>query len=157
MSVFASRIAAAWALVDQEFADDWWFAPMREVVNAEAEADPERQAGEVRATILQPGTMLGSSPSLQGMHTRASATPTIHFMRRGLLSDVRKFDRFFLRSSPHYPETGTKAYEVGDGPFPVGFGRMRAVAVEIVLPPDAVEAVMQIEQPAEYAVIEIEE
>ena len=66
------------------------------------------------------------------MHERASAEPTLSFMARGLLTDVRRFDRFTLTSSRHNPDrTGTHTYEVGDGPWPTGFGRYQATLVEI--------------------------
>lgn len=157
MSAFASRVAAANSLVDQEFGDDFWYQPMQETINAGAEIDSAREAGQVRVVVLQPGAILGAGVSLNAMHTRSAATPTLYFMRRGLLTDVRRFDRFYLRSTPANPETGTKAYEVGDPPIPIGFGRMRSVAVEIFMPPDAVEAVLTIESPATVAILTVEE
>src|SRR5580765_3671109 len=103
MSSFAARIAAANALIDAEYADVFWFRPMQEVVNAEPETDPTRRAGEVSAIILQPGIVMGSSHSLNAMHERSTSEPTLYFMARGLLSDVRRFDQLSLRSAPHNP------------------------------------------------------
>jgi hypothetical protein len=132
MSTFGNRIAAANAQIDSEFGDTFAYAPMREVVNAEPETDSTRAAGNVHAILLQPGVGLGSGWGLNAMHSRASSEPTIYYMARNLLTDVRRFDRFTLISARHNPDyTGLRTYEVGDGPTPVGFGRYKAVLVEI--------------------------
>ena len=132
MSVFGARIAAAYAKLDEEFTDAFDYVPMREVVNALPEPDPERVGGSCRAILLQPGAMLGSGHSLNAMHVRASSEPKLSFMARGLLTSVQRFDRFTLIGSRHNPDrTGTRTYEVGDGPTPVGFGRYEAKLVEI--------------------------
>ena len=144
MSIFGHRIAAANAQIDREFADLLDFYPMREVVNAEPASDTDRPGGQCRAILLQPGTTLGSGWSLNAMHDRAASEPRLYFMARDLLTDVRRFDRFVLIAARHNPDyTGTKVYEVGDGPTPIGFGRYRATLVEIagegvpIAPPDA--------------------
>lgn len=135
MSVFATRIRHANQLIDNEYADTFDYIPMREVVNAPPEQDMSRAAGTARAILLQPGMTLGSGWSLAAMHERASSEPTLFYMARGRLIDVRRFDRFILRSSPHNPEgVGTKNYEVGDAPKPVGFGRFLALLVELSEP-----------------------
>jgi hypothetical protein len=132
MSSFGRRIVAANAQIDAEFADLMDYVPMREVVNANPEPDPERGGGAVRAVLLAPGVGLGSGWSLNAMHERAAAEPTLYYMARGLLADVRRFDRFTLTGSRHNPDVvGTHVYEVGDGPLPIGFGRMRVGLVEI--------------------------
>lgn len=145
MSTFGARIVAANAQIDAEFADALAYTPMREVVNAEPQPDATRSAGTARAILLQPGAMLGAGWSLNAMHDRAASEPMLFFMARGVLADVRRFDRFTLSSSRHNPDlTGTKTYEVGDGPIPIGFGRYRATLVEIsgvgvqTPPPEAV-------------------
>ena len=144
MSSFGARVAIANAHIDAEFADSFEFTPMREVVNASPEPDPLRTASPCRAILLQPGVALGSGWGLTAMHERASSEPTLYFMARGALTDVRRFDRFTLTSSRHNPDyTGTRVYEVGDGPQPVGFGRYRATLVEISgieVPPVSPEA-----------------
>ena len=135
VSIFGHRIAAANAQIDREYADLLDYYPMREVVNASPEPDNDRPMGRVRAILLQPGSMLGSGWSLNAMHDRAASEPRLYFMARDLLTDVRRFDRFALASARHNPDyTGTKVYEVGDGPFPIGFGRFRATLVEIAGP-----------------------
>ena len=135
VSIFGHRIAAANAQIDREYADLLDYYPMREVVNASPEPDDDRPAGKVRAILLQPGSMLGSGWSLNAMHDRAASEPKLYFMARDLLTDVRRFDRFALASARHNPDyAGTKVYEVGDGPFPIGFGRFRATLVEIAGP-----------------------
>lgn len=132
MSVFGTRIVAAYQMLDNEFADSFAYKPMREVVNAMPEPDPTRAAGACKGILAQPGAKLGQGWSGNAMHERASSEPTLSFMARGLLSDVRRFDRFTLTSSRHNPDrTGTRVYEVGDGPWPTGFGRYRATLVEI--------------------------
>jgi hypothetical protein len=132
MSVFGARIVGAYQMLDAEFADGFNYTPMREVVNALPEPDPEREGGSIKAILLQPGAALGSGHSLNAMHKRASSEPKLSFMARGLLTDVRRFDRFTLTGSRHNPDrTGTRTYEVGDGPTPVGFGRYEATLVEI--------------------------
>jgi hypothetical protein len=101
-------------------------------VNAPAVIDLTRAAGRVRAILLQPGTVLGSGWGLAAMHERSTSEPSLWFMARGLLTNVRRFDRFVLRSGANNPDlTGTHNYEVGDGPRPVGFGRYLATLVEI--------------------------
>lgn len=144
MSSFGSRVAIANQHIDNEFADAFEFIPMREVVNAMPGPDPTRTGGQVRAILLQPGAGLGSGWSLNAMHERASSEPLLFFMARGALADVRRFDRFTLLSSRHNPDaTGTRTYEVGDGPQPIGFGRYKATLVEISgidVPPVSPEA-----------------
>lgn len=133
MSTFGGRVAYANKLIDAEFADGFDFLPMREVVNALPEPDPDRQGGRVRAILLQPGKVLGSGWGLNAMHERSTSEPTLFYMARGKLTDVRRFDRFLLHDKNHNPDiaTGTKCYEVGDGPRPVGYGRYLATLVEI--------------------------
>lgn len=144
MSRFGNRIAFANAVLDREMTDPMDYAPMREVVNASPEPDPDRAAGPCRAILLQPGAALGSGWSGNTMHQRVSSEPTLWWMARGILADVRRFDRFTLTGSRHNPDmTGTHVYEVADGPMPYGFGRYSAKLQEIVgpdvtpAPPDA--------------------
>lgn len=135
MSLFGSRVAFANAAIDREMTDPMEYTPMREVVNAIPEPDPDRVGGPCRAILLQPGGALGSGWGLNAMHERASSEPKMWWMARGILADVRRFDRFTLTGSRHNPDlTGTHVYEIADGPLPYGFGRYYAKAVEIVGP-----------------------
>ena len=104
MSKFGQRIAVVNQLADDEFADNFTFVPMREVVNASPEPDPTRASGQVRVIILKPGAVLGKSWGLATMHERSSAEITVYFMARGLLTDVRKFDRFYLAGPYSNPD-----------------------------------------------------
>jgi len=132
MSSFGTRIVAAYVALDAEFADSFDYLPMREVVNAMPEPDPDRTGGTCKGILASPGVKLGAGWSGNAMHERASSEPTLSFMARGLLTDVRRFDRFTLTSGRHNPDyTGTHVFEVGDGPWPTGFGRYRATLVEI--------------------------
>jgi hypothetical protein len=156
MSVFGTRIALANKLIDDEFAQLFWYQPMQEVINADPIIDVSRQAGECRVIILQPGIVLGNSWGLNQMHERSTSECTLYYMARGILLDVQRFDRFTLRGSAHNPDvaTGTRTYEVGDGPRPIGFGRYRGVCVEI---PPQIEAVnVEIEFMPEATFAEIE-
>ena len=133
MSVFGARIAAAYQMLDNEFADSFSYKPMREVINAMPEPDPSRTAGcSARPSCCSRGPSWAPAGALDAMHERASVEPTLSFMARGLLTNVRRFDRFTLTSSRHNPDrTGTRTYEVGDGPWPTGFGRYQVTLVEI--------------------------
>lgn len=129
-------------IVDNEMADNYTFVPMQEVVNSMPVPDTTRQGGTVRVIILKPGVVLGKSWGLTSMHERSSADITMYFMARGLLTDVRRFDRFVL-AGPYSNPDGPACYEVADGPRPIGFGRHRAIMIELppgletALPPQA--------------------
>jgi len=134
MSRFGSRVEHVNRLMDQEFGDLFDYEPMVEVVNASPEPEKAgvRVGGVVRAILLQPGQEPGSGWSLNAMHERTTSEPCLYFMARGLLTDVRRFDRFTLRTKAHNPDrTGTRTYEVANGPKPVGFGRYEATLTEI--------------------------
>jgi hypothetical protein len=149
MSVFGGRIAIANKLVDDEFAQQFFFMPMVEVVNADPVPDTTRTSGACRVIPLIPGISLGQGWSLNAMHERATDEPKIYYMARDLLTDVRKFDRFIMQGSLHNADiaTGTRAFEVADGPTPIGFGRYQARMVEIVTPVEAEPVMLEDEIP----------
>jgi hypothetical protein len=145
MSFFGQYMDIANQIVDAEFEDVFAYQPMREVINAEPAPDASRSAGLVTAILLQPGMTLGSSHSLHAMHERATSQPTLWFMARGLLVDVRRFDRFALTDASTNPDLVPRRYEIADGPKPYGFGRYSASLVEI--PPTDDGPVVDIDPP----------
>lgn len=139
MSIFGTRIIQANYLIDQEFGDIFLYKPMKEVVNGPPELDDSRPGGNVRVIILQPGMILGRQLGLNSMHQRSSSSPTLFYMARGLLTQVQKFDRFFLPIGRTNPDV-EREYEVADGPRPIGFGRHKADVIELGLSTEASQA-----------------
>jgi hypothetical protein len=131
MSIFGERVALANQITDLEMADDFIYQPMKEVVNADPLPDPTRTGGACRVIVLDPGIVQGSSWSLRGaMHERSTSEITLYYMAKNLLTDVRRKDRFILDKPNTNPYRQVR-YEVSDGPRPIGFGRFRAVMVEL--------------------------
>jgi hypothetical protein len=129
MSYFGGLVQEANTIVDAHFAEYYNFVPMAEVVNATPDPDPSRQSGVVFVIMLKPGLRMTTG----GIHKRATAETTLYYMARGLLTDVRRFDRFELLSAPFTNLDVLTRYEVGDSPIPIGFGRYKAIMIELPL------------------------
>lgn len=129
MSYFGQLVAEANEITDDTFAEHYNFTPMREVLNSKPEPDPDRQGGVVFVIMLKPGMEMMKG----GMHIRATAQTTMFYMARGLLSDVRQFDRFELVTATYSNLDARFRYEVADGPIPIGFGRWKATMIELPL------------------------
>jgi hypothetical protein len=131
MSAFGKRFEVMSILLMGEFSDTFVYEPRREVRNSVSEPDPTRVGGEVKMVVQKPGTILGMGWALSGqMHSRSSSDIKIWFRAQGLLTDVRRFDRFAFNGANSDPARPIR-FEIADGPIPMGFDWWRTGAVEI--------------------------